>query len=135
SSATSGNQWYLNGGLIPGATGQSYTPVQNGSYTVVVTGGNGCTASSVPYNMSSVGIAGQQKDSEITIYPNPASEKLFIQSSEKIKTIKCVDYLGQLVDFKRTANTIDISALPQGVYFLTITNEKGNSETKKFVKQ
>ncbi|MBF9142526.1 T9SS type A sorting domain-containing protein [Hymenobacter properus] len=37
SSYATGNQWYLNGQLIPGATGQTITPTGGGTYTVVVT--------------------------------------------------------------------------------------------------
>lgn len=40
SSASSGNQWYLDGTLITGATSQNYTINQNGSYTVIVTSGS-----------------------------------------------------------------------------------------------
>lgn len=43
SSATVGNQWYLNGSIIVGATSQTYTIAQNGTYTVIVTD-NGCTS-------------------------------------------------------------------------------------------
>lgn len=35
-------QWYLNGNIIPGATGQTYTPTQSGIYSVVVTNANNC---------------------------------------------------------------------------------------------
>ncbi|MGU3376558.1 hypothetical protein [Chryseobacterium sp. M5A1_1a] len=37
SSSTIGNQWYLNGTLISGATGQTYTANTAGTYTVIVT--------------------------------------------------------------------------------------------------
>jgi hypothetical protein len=43
SSSTSGNQWYLDGGPINNATGQTYSATLQGSYTVVVTNG-GCTS-------------------------------------------------------------------------------------------
>ncbi len=43
SSATTGNQWYLNGTIITGATNQTYTPATSGNYTVVVTS-NGCSS-------------------------------------------------------------------------------------------
>ncbi len=51
SSATSGNQWYLNGVIIGGATAQTYTATQAGSYTVMVTSG-ACSSTSLPYNYS-----------------------------------------------------------------------------------
>ncbi len=40
SSALSGNQWYYNGIIIPGATSKTYTATQNGVYYVVVTNGS-----------------------------------------------------------------------------------------------
>ncbi|NGY38053.1 hypothetical protein FQU23_011090, partial [Flavobacterium sp. XN-5] len=39
SSATTGNQWYVGGTLISGATSQTYTATTAGSYTVIVTVG------------------------------------------------------------------------------------------------
>ena len=48
SSSNSGNQWIRNGADIGGASGQTYTPTQNGSYTVRYTDGNGCSATSNP---------------------------------------------------------------------------------------
>ena len=45
SSVTSGNQWYLNGTAISGATGVTYTATVAGSYTVRASGGSGCTVS------------------------------------------------------------------------------------------
>jgi alpha-L-fucosidase len=41
SSATTGNQWYNEGAVIPGAVSQSYTPGQAGNFSVVVSD-NGC---------------------------------------------------------------------------------------------
>ncbi|MGN6183495.1 MAG: beta strand repeat-containing protein [Thermoanaerobaculia bacterium] len=41
SSSASGNQWYLDGNPIGGATNQAYVATATGNYTVVVTGG-GC---------------------------------------------------------------------------------------------
>ncbi|HKS25131.1 MAG TPA: IPT/TIG domain-containing protein [Thermoanaerobaculia bacterium] len=54
SSAASGNQWYLNGGIIAGATGASVVANATGSYTVTTTT-NGCisapsTATAVTVN-------------------------------------------------------------------------------------
>jgi Secretion system C-terminal sorting domain len=51
SSSTTGNQWFLNGQAVPGATNQFYALTsngQNGSYTVRVTQ-NSCSATSQPF--------------------------------------------------------------------------------------
>jgi hypothetical protein len=46
SSSASSNQWNLNGNPIGGATNQAYVAAVTGNYTVTVTGGNSCTATS-----------------------------------------------------------------------------------------
>lgn len=46
SSATSGNQWVLNGVTISGSTSNSYTVKSSGNYTVSNTNSNGCFATS-----------------------------------------------------------------------------------------
>jgi hypothetical protein len=43
-------QWSDASGPIAGANSFSYTPAQSGVYTVTVTDGNGCSATSQPYN-------------------------------------------------------------------------------------
>lgn len=42
-------QWYLNGGIIGGATFNTYTPLVDGNYTVRLTGAGGCSAISAIY--------------------------------------------------------------------------------------
>ena len=44
SSSATGNQWYLNGNPIGGATNQDYIATASGNYTVIVTE-SGCTSS------------------------------------------------------------------------------------------
>ena len=44
SSAASGNQWFLNGNPIGGATNTTFVASASGSYTVKTTDGNGCTS-------------------------------------------------------------------------------------------
>ncbi|MEI8074254.1 MAG: T9SS type A sorting domain-containing protein [Bacteroidota bacterium] len=46
SSASSNNQWSLNGTAIAGATAATYTVKANGNYTVKYTNSNGCSATS-----------------------------------------------------------------------------------------
>lgn len=49
-------QWNLNGNPIPGANAISWTAQANGSYTVTITDSAGCTATSGPYIIASVGM-------------------------------------------------------------------------------
>jgi hypothetical protein len=59
SSATDGNQWFLDGDSIVGATSQSFVPLSNGTYTVTVTQGNCISESSEGHEILWVGIQEQ----------------------------------------------------------------------------
>jgi hypothetical protein len=74
-------------------------------------------------------------DADVNLYPNPASEKLFVQSKGNIKSLKCIDFSGQTVELKNENNSIDISGLSNGIYFLDIIMENGKSVSMKFVKE
>ncbi len=56
SSTASGNQWFLNGNPVAGATGQTLAASASGSYTVQVTG-NGCTAVSPAVSVTQTVVA------------------------------------------------------------------------------
>jgi hypothetical protein len=59
SSAATGNQWYKDGGIIPGATEQSYQVEQTGEYYFIHTAGNiHSTSDTVRVNVSNVSILG-----------------------------------------------------------------------------
>ncbi len=52
-------QWFLDGSFIPAGTQQTWTPVQNGDYSVLVVDANGCSDTSAPFYYGSVGIGTQ----------------------------------------------------------------------------
>lgn len=69
------------------------------------------------------------------LFPNPANNILFIQSTEKLKSIQCMNYLGQKTELIIYSNSLDISTLSDGLYFLSFTNEKGTTTRKVIVKR
>ncbi|MFM7859482.1 MAG: T9SS type A sorting domain-containing protein, partial [Flammeovirgaceae bacterium] len=76
SSATEGNQWYLDGVAIAGATSATYTATKSGSYQVQVTL-DGCTGEFSQHQP--VVITGVEANSIlIDLYPNPVTEVLSI---------------------------------------------------------
>jgi polyhydroxybutyrate depolymerase len=75
------------------------------------------------------GVAG----SEFVVSPNPTTEYISIKA-EKEFTASIFDILGKEVVTKTNSNTIDISSLNSGIYFLRI-NSQGNWFTKKIIKQ
>ncbi|MCL2131425.1 MAG: T9SS type A sorting domain-containing protein [Lentimicrobiaceae bacterium] len=73
---------------------------------------------------------------ELRIYPNPTDGKLIIESGElKIETIEIFDITGQVIKTYNslTDNTIDISELPNAIYFITFHSE-GQKIIRKLVK-
>lgn len=75
----------------------------------------------------------------ITIYPNPTSEVLQISGIEhtEIESVIFYDMSGKNVLSKDTlqSNTVDISMLSKGTYFLKITTTNGIIITEKVVKE
>ncbi len=62
--------------------------------------------------------------SEITIYPNPAKDKLYIDYQDDMDlTVKLVDVSGRIVFSSDIAiSELDVKSLGSGIYFIIITN-------------
>jgi hypothetical protein len=87
--------------------------------TVHVTGGNGIQQIS-------------NNNMQVTVYPNPAKDKIYIESKEIVE-IKIVTVLGEeLIDTK--SKEIDVSAFTEGVYLYTIINQQGLIKTGIIIK-
>ncbi|MGA9638701.1 T9SS type A sorting domain-containing protein [Flavobacterium sp.] len=69
-----------------------------------------------------------------SIYPNPVKDVLNINTQESIQKIEVLDILGKTVLTNKGENTVDVSSLNNGIYFLKLTSDKGVS-TNKFVKK
>ena len=76
---------------------------------------------------------------EITIYPNPTTTVLNLSSTEMMDmTIRITDIVGRVFRTERVAeahHTLDVSALPSGVYLLRMETPQGASKAVKFVKR
>jgi 1,4-alpha-glucan branching enzyme len=65
------------------------------------------------------------KNFKIKIYPNPTTDKLFIQSENTEGPISIIDQLGRTVLTNSTVpSEINISVLPSGIYFLKVDTER-----------
>ena len=75
---------------------------------------------------------------DIKIYPNPATDELYIISGETINNVEIVDVSGRTVFLPSFAGVgegaINISHLPAGFYFVKIHTDKGVA-VRKIVKQ
>ena len=137
SSAASGNQWYLNGMLIPGATDTKYTPLKGGTYTVVSTV---CGSTSDPVQVVINGIF-EMTQQELTIYPNPSNGIFFISDNgKKIQQLQVYDALGKLISQKQislinSTYPVDLSELNEGVYWLKAISDEGYSTARLLLRK
>ena len=79
SSSASGNQWYLNGNPIGGATGQQYVATTSGGYTVTVTA-NGCTSGPSPPTAVTVNSCLSIQDAKAPEPPSGQADMVFTVS-------------------------------------------------------
>lgn len=113
-------QWYLNGVLIPGATGQYYTPTQTGLYYVMVSNENGCKSLSPNYNLLTLSINNLSTPS-LPIYPNPTSGMLQVDNFKE-GTLYVYNAMGQLI-IQQTDPIIDLSKQANGIYHIRAYNQ------------
>ncbi len=124
SSESAGNQWYLNGNLISGATGQIYAPVQNGNYSVVVTDVNGCSAASATYFFGSTGVENSLLTKANCIYSAEHHQLRFTGLMDGKYKLGIYNQLGQLIftdemNLSAGAYTYELE-ITQGVYVILL---------------
>ena len=75
-------------------------------------------------------------ENHVLIYPNPAKDKIFIQSDHHIKSVEIFDVSGKIC-FYKSQNFIDpsinISELSKGIYTIKVINDKTSFQSKLFV--
>jgi hypothetical protein len=118
SSASTGNQWYFDGILLPGDTNQTLSFSENGEYMVEVTGNNGCTSSNSFYNIiGNFTVAPNPSHGVFTLHYNAKEEGAlrFIVLDTQGKLIFTENYN---INHGHWAQTFDFNPLPDGFYFL-----------------
>lgn len=80
-----GFQWLLNGNNISGATSNTYSVTQSGTYSVMAVDSNGCSAVSDTLFVTFVGIGNAMGEwSDLSIYPNPAKDQFKLRTAAPI---------------------------------------------------
>ncbi|AEA44457.1 T9SS type A sorting domain-containing protein [Fluviicola taffensis] len=74
----------------------------------------------------------------LTVFPNPFENELQIKTDATIEKVELSTFSGQKIILKEITvpndTMIDVSELKNGIYLLTITDNKGNKYTKRIVK-
>jgi surface protein len=74
-----------------------------------------------------------QNELDISIYPNPTNDKLFIQGLSDATEVSIYNVLGKEVLSIKNTNNINVQALPSGVYVIRISDGVGQTN-RKFIK-
>jgi surface protein len=74
-----------------------------------------------------------QNQLNISIYPNPTNDKLFIQGLYSSSRVSIYNVLGKLVLSQTISKEIDVKQLSKGIYILKIIDEQKET-TRKFIK-
>ena len=120
------------------ATGNniSVSPTVTTNYTVNGTDANGCENNAVVTQSVSLctGINNiTTNNNTMTLFPNPSSSNLTIQSVEEIKAVYIFNTLGDLVKTENT-NTFSVEQLSSGIYMIHVKTEKGIN-TLRFIRE
>ena len=103
---------------------ETITGLSAGLYSVAVTDTNNCTAQAVA-EVELITYSLSDKSNFINIYPNPANNKLWVESGTEILNIEIRDALGKIVYSDNNGffnKSINISDLQDGIYIMKITN-------------
>src|SRR5690554_2566017 len=106
--------------LIVGAKTQTTSTIKNGYAKV--------------YDLSGVLSSDQFTKANFTIYPNPATDVLNIefQGDVALENVTIYNNLGQRIK-TITHNTVDVSTLAKGLYFVEVTTNQGKASKKVIV--
>ncbi len=74
----------------------------------------------------------------VNIYPNPVNDRLYIETSTQTQSIEIYDVYGRVQNLRNSEtqklrNSIDVSDLNSGIYFVKVKTEEGNI-VKRIVK-
>lgn len=123
---------------IAGATQASYTVTANGDYAVIITDGN-CVDTSRCVTVVVTELENKLFENKLSVWPIPANNTLTIKGLNGKHNSVCIyDETGRLIkqvslQSNRDTNSIDITALEDGIYYLRSIDYSGNQSTSKFV--
>ncbi|HQP04985.1 MAG: aryl-sulfate sulfotransferase [Bacteroidales bacterium] len=134
SSAAYSYQWYLNGIPMDGAVNQVFTPLEPGNYQVEIIDNNGCSSMSAVFLFTGTSNTSIDKESLITVYPNPSSGKVCIAIEDESivnYTVKIISLTGANLLQGENLTELNLMNLCTGIYYVYIYPENKNSIVKR----
>jgi hypothetical protein len=72
-----------------------------------------------------------------SVFPNPADNNITVQSENTVSKVSIRSMLGQDLISRQVEKSgtihVDVSSLATGFYFVTVFDNNGNSQTRKFL--
>ncbi|GAB2856579.1 hypothetical protein GCM10027044_15460 [Hymenobacter ruber] len=142
-----GNQWYLNGQLIAGATGQTLVVTTGGTYTVRATVVIGGTSYTTPMSAAQTVLSAQRAlaGASLSVAPNPTPDgrlSVTLTGYRLPVELTVLDALGRPVSHaaiaspnpQGTTQALDLARLGTGVYVLQVRTAV-SLETRRIVRE
>ena len=138
SSASAGNQWYLNGTAITGATNATYTATTPGVYSVQVKADNCASEFSANTSILITALA-PESSGKISVYPNPVEDYLMVSGlTGNDFESSLTDMTGRTFSIRlekqNDVHTADVKSLTSGLYIARIRQGNGVQQIK-FIKK
>ena len=106
----------------------------NRTSNVLISGDSGVSPKTIAITQSAVLASGETKTFVTTLYPNPTSDVLNIETQQKISKIEIYDLSGKLLKTADGKNKqVSVSQLNKGMYVIRIYTENGVVNSK-FIK-
>lgn len=118
-----------------GATTQTITVQQSGNFWVKTLDTNGCKSADTTNVLLAPNGINTISTNGISIYPNPVKDELHINLiNGAIQEIQLLDLTGKIVASAKSATTLNLQALTEGVYFVRIYTSDQKTQTFKIQK-
>lgn len=116
-------------------SGPSVSGLPEGTYTALIVDANGCDAF---VNETSISFESSLEDaifSNVSLYPNPVINELFIDADTALDNIKIYDAQGKFVkEINNPGSSIDMTVLNSGIYLMELSI-KDKRAYRKLIKQ
>lgn len=116
---------------IQEANESTFTPVENGTYAVIITEGN-CSDTSACVEINNAGLAEYNATNRVVAYPNPNTGTFYLDNITEESMFTVLDAQGKIVlegQVNKEKTKVDLSNLVKGIYFVKV-----NTQTLKISK-
>lgn len=108
-----------------------------GRYALVYSDSLGCTDTNDCYDFTDISIDESVFRSSLTLFPNPVTNKLYLQFNDDTDeiTVRLYSLKGQLIRKETYKDYVSVADMPQGVYIIEIESKSKGVTRRKILKK